>query len=86
MDAERIEALAKLAYERWVEAQDGVFVTALGPVGLPPWLNRQNPEDELSGEEKYAWGEVAIAVAGAVLNDFVTRQSGPETATRESGR
>lgn len=50
-----IEATARIAYERWVEGNDGMFMGR----GLPPWTSSKHPDSELPEEQKRLWVKVA---------------------------
>jgi hypothetical protein len=54
---ETMLALGRVAYERWVEGNEGVF----NGWGLPPWINAKEPGFELSQEQKELWARVAVA-------------------------
>lgn len=53
-------ALGQAAYERWVEANEGVVSYNGETIGLPPWTNSKHPGNELSDHEKEIWAQVAI--------------------------
>jgi len=58
-----IEALGRVAYERYVEGMEGTIDTPVGPMGLPPWTSPQGEEQyELPADEKEVWGRVAASV------------------------
>lgn len=69
MHSDKVMALARVAYERWVEGKEGVIDTPIGPMGLPPWENKESTELELPEEDKQVWARVALATIAAGWGD-----------------
>lgn len=67
--SDKVMALARVAYERWVEGKEGVIATPAGLMGLPPWENKESSELELPEQDKQVWARVALATIAAGWGD-----------------